>query len=267
MTAEQHQERTEHIRNVAEKKAITLVTAYLKRVHYAFEAGYRNSGIRGAEATIEQIRVTDVAAMYQELYSKGGLYVAQREYELYEKHLKRSGFEFFDAIWRQYILTALQNPEITSRITQVTERTKLLYQELLQEAASGILAPRQVASLFISKRLALVRNRALRIARTEMTHASALGTEFAANQIELNIGKAMYKVWYHNKSRDYRDTHAELHRKYVPKTDKFNVNGKAMKYPGDPAGGASEVINCRCKHTYATEDVLKEIGIWRGGVN
>jgi hypothetical protein len=265
MTAEQHQDRTEQIRDVAEKKAITLVRSYLKKVHYAFEAGYRNSGIRGAEAVIDQIRVTDIASMYQELYSKGGLYVAQREYTLYEKHLKRSGFEFFDAIWRQYILTALQNADITSRITQVTERTKLLYRELLTEAASSILTPRQVASLFISKRPSLIRNRALRIARTEMTHASALGTEFAANQIELNIGKAMYKVWYHNKSRDYRDTHAALHRKYVAKDDKFNVNGKSMKYPGDPEGGASEVINCRCKHTYATEDVLKEIGIWKSG--
>jgi len=263
MTAEQHQARTERIRDVAERKAITLVTAYLKRVHYAFEAGYKNSGIRGAEATIDQIRINDFSALYQEIYSKGGLYVAQREYELYEKHLKRSGFEFFDAIWRQYILNALQNAEITSRITQVTERTKLLYRELLSEAASSILTPRQVASLFISKRPSLIRNRALRIARTEMTHASALGTEFAANQIELNIGKQMYKVWYHNKSRDYRDTHAALHQKYVPKLSKFNVNGKMMNHPGDPAGGASEVINCRCKHTYATDDVLKEIGIWK----
>ena len=96
-----------------------------------------------------------------------------------------------------------------------------------------------------------------------MTHAAALGTEFAANQIELNIGKPMFKVWYHNLSRDYRDTHAALNRKYVAKSEKFNVNGKMMIHPGDPSGGAGEVINCRCKHTYATEDVLKEIGIWK----
>lgn len=264
MTVEQHQARTERIRNIAERKANTLVTAYLKRVHFAFEAGYKNSGIRGAEAVIDQIRVSDVAVMYEEMYTKGGLYVAQREFEFYEKQTKRSGFDFFDAIWQQYILTALQNAEITKRITQVTERTKMLYRELLTEAAGGILAPRQIASLFVSKRLMLVRHRALRIARTEMTHAAALGTEFAGNQIELNIGKPMYKVWYHNLSRDYRDTHAALNRKYVPKSDKFNVNGKMMKHPGDPSGGAGEVINCRCKHTYATEDVLKEIGIWKG---
>ena len=264
MTVEQHQARTERIRNIAERKANTLVTAYLKRVHFAFEAGFRNSGVRGAEAAIEQIRASDVAKMYEELYTKGGLYVAQREFEFYKKQTKIAGFDFFNVIFQNYILLALQNPEITRRITQVTERTKMLYRELLLEAGSGVLSPRLIASFFVSKRLTLVSQRALRIARTEMTHAAALGTEFAANQIEFNIGKPMFKVWYHNLSRDYRDTHAALNRKYVSKIDKFNVNGKMMQYPGDPAGGASEVINCRCKHTYATEDVLKEIGIWKG---
>jgi len=41
-----------------------------------------------------------------------------------------------------------------------------------------------------------------------------------------------------------------LSKKPIPKNDLFNVGGVLMKYPGDPAGGAANVCNCRCAIVY-----------------
>ena len=35
--------------------------------------------------------------------------------------------------------------------------------------------------------------------------------------------------------------------------EKFNVGGAEMDFTGDPAGGAKNVINCRCVIIYADE--------------
>jgi hypothetical protein len=264
VTVEQHQGHSEHIRDIAEKKAVVLVESYLKKIHYAFEAGFRNSGFAGANMAINEIRQPDIAEIYKELYTKVGLYIAKEEYAFNQKHLKRSGFEFFDEVWNQYILRAIQDIEITKRITKVTETTKLAYRQLLSEAASSRFAPREIARLFVSKRITFIRQRALTIARTEMTYAASLGTEYAADAYESQIGVPMFKVWYHNASRDFRAAHAAISRTYKRRNELFIVNGIGMDKPGDPKGGANECINCRCCHKYATEDVLKEIGLWKG---
>lgn len=264
MTVTEHQKRVEEIRDIAEKKAVVLIESYLKKIHFAFESGYRNNGINGANAVINQIRQTDLLELYKELYNKVGLYIAKKEYSFYENKLKKTNFNFFDEIWKQWILKAFQSIEITLRITKVTETTRQLYRELLLEASKSTMSPKEVMRLFISKRVTLISSRALMIARTEMTHAASLGTEYAADNFETNIGVELYKVWYHNKSRDYREAHAAINRTYKKRNINFVVNGKEMSYPGDPKGGASECINCRCSHSMATEAVLKEIGIWKG---
>lgn len=43
-----------------------------------------------------------------------------------------------------------------------------------------------------------------------------------------------------------RHSHAEADGQVVFLNDPFLVNGHAMKYPGDPAAPAGEVVNCRC---------------------
>ncbi|MFV2015815.1 MAG: phage minor head protein [Candidatus Heimdallarchaeota archaeon] len=94
-------------------------------------------------------------------------------------------------------------------------------------------------------------NRAKKIARTEINSASNLGgfeaVNFTAKQNDLTIKK----IWITAGDARVRPSHREVSREVVPIDDRFS-NG--MLYPGDPAGGAGEVINCRCTLTYKVDD-------------
>jgi hypothetical protein len=60
-----------------------------------------------------------------------------------------------------------------------------------------------------------------------------------------------YHAWRTMGDTLVRDTHqvAEMQQP-VPISQPFLVGGAQLRYPGDPSGPASEVINCRCWETY-----------------
>lgn len=89
--------------------------------------------------------------------------------------------------------------------------------------------------------------RSMTVARTE-THAAALfGQIESGRQAERDYGITLEKEWLPTLDNRTCDTHAEM-TSYgaIPLADKFIVGGYEMDRPGDPAGGAEEVINCRC---------------------
>jgi hypothetical protein len=51
------------------------------------------------------------------------------------------------------------------------------------------------------------------------------------------------KVWISTKDGRTRDSHRALDTESVGLDERFS-NG--LEYPGDPAGDASETVNCRC---------------------
>jgi hypothetical protein len=84
--------------------------------------------------------------------------------------------------------------------------------------------------------------RARMIARTEslmVTNASKY------TQSEL-MPIVMEKTWVHDHPKMPRDWHIALSGKTIDLDKKFNANGYMMKHPGDPAGGATNNINCKC---------------------
>jgi len=88
--------------------------------------------------------------------------------------------------------------------------------------------------------------RAMRIARTEVTSASNFGIMESYRQ----VGTVQTRAWITARDEDVRVAHLDVEQESianpVPVGDPFIVNGVAMMYPGDSAGPASEVINCRC---------------------
>ena len=88
-------------------------------------------------------------------------------------------------------------------------------------------------------------NQATRLVRTEATAAA----NFATMQSALTIfpGAQMMKEWIASFDDRTRDAHAEAGASDpIPYNDQFLVGGEFMQYPGDPAGSAANVINCRC---------------------
>ena len=87
------------------------------------------------------------------------------------------------------------------------------------------------------------------IARTETLRASNAG----ATELYRAWG-AEFKEWLATADSRTRATHLRAWANYseggtpgpMPMDDAFLVGGDRLQYPGDPAGSAGEVINCRC---------------------
>jgi hypothetical protein len=95
------------------------------------------------------------------------------------------------------------------------------------------------------------RMRSLRIVQTEVMSAG----NFATLQAGEHSGLSMRKVWL---TAPVGVAKTERHTNYEPglgqqrpaKGQPFNVGGAMMQYPGDPAGGPENVINCRCNMSW-----------------
>ena len=96
----------------------------------------------------------------------------------------------------------------------------------------------------IKKTLGSNRARALRIARTST--AGAVGSGRHAGMKEAGVE---LKAWITSGDTDVRDAHVAAGRQYaegIPLDTPFIVDNESLMYPGDPAGSAANIINCRC---------------------
>ena len=250
------QNESDRISNIAEKRAFEFVLKYLLTLNRQISVVARTQSIN--EATNKVNSINGVKELYSQIYNKSGWYYAQLQHTQLLNQ-KRMNISFFSTIWKAFMNKQLGSTEMVKRIVDVTENIKEKFRELLLTANKNNYSTQQTAKLF-QDNISVSRVRALRIARTEMTHASALGAEFATETIE---GLELYAVWIHSKVGNYRETHAAVNGKYVKKGEDFNVGGVKMKYPGDPRGGASEVVNCRCRVSYLTKEALQSFNLWK----
>tara|TARA_R110000824_G_scaffold69136_2_gene178068 strand:+ start:2326 stop:3930 length:1605 start_codon:yes stop_codon:yes gene_type:complete len=95
------------------------------------------------------------------------------------------------------------------------------------------------------------RARASTIARTETHSASSFASH---EQFKAFNEPTMMKRWVANADERTRPSHYAVSGTEIGIDDTFSVAGKLMKYTGDPAGGASEIINCRCVTIYFESD-------------
>jgi uncharacterized protein with gpF-like domain len=95
-----------------------------------------------------------------------------------------------------------------------------------------------------------IRQRATRIARTEIISASNAGSLEGAKSTGLNPKKQ----WLSTMDTRTREDHVIVDGQIQNLDDPFNVVGEDLQYPGDPAGSPGNVINCRCTQIYITED-------------
>lgn len=87
--------------------------------------------------------------------------------------------------------------------------------------------------------------RAITVARTETVGAANAGTLGGA-RLAADYGGAGKKQWLATIDYRTRESHAEADGQTVALDEPFLVGGETLDYPGDPAGSAGEVVNCRC---------------------
>jgi hypothetical protein len=94
-----------------------------------------------------------------------------------------------------------------------------------------------------------------RILRTETNRTYNLASFAQQEQLAQDI-PGLQKQWMATADNRTRLTHLEAHGKVVGVDEPFRLNGAELMYPGDPKGGPSETINCRCRSI----TVIPEIG-------
>ena len=94
--------------------------------------------------------------------------------------------------------------------------------------------------------------RANAVARTETHAASMYASENTGKKINSDFDDIeLKKKWISVRDERTRINHAAMAGKPAIGLDaKFDVGGYKMSRPSDPAGGAANVINCRCVLVY-----------------
>lgn len=89
-------------------------------------------------------------------------------------------------------------------------------------------------------------NRAQTIANTEVHRAWQAGTLAAAQYFQPATGPSWVKEWKTDLDGRERASHRRADGQVRRLSEPFQVGGSMLMYPGDAAGPADEVINCRC---------------------
>jgi HK97 family phage portal protein len=131
----------------------------------------------------------------------------------------------------------------TTKITKVNQTTQAMVGRHLR---AGLERGDSLNDLTkqIAKDLGSNRARALTIARTQTAGALDSGRHEGFRQSGVD-GKS----WITSGDDQVRDAHraaGAMYGKAIPLDQSFVVDGERLMYPGDPAGSAANIVNCRC---------------------
>ena len=102
----------------------------------------------------------------------------------------------------------------------------------------------------------MLRSRAMMIARTETHNAASFANHQYYDAVQDQLQNKMLKRWVATADNRTRSFHADANGQVRDMDQDFDVGGAKMQYPGDPRGGAKNVINCRCVVVYVDEQDL-----------
>ena len=128
---------------------------------------------------------------------------------------------------------------------KIDTSSKFFMDRLIDKSIEEGLGIPQVAGL-IGQFFKTSKERALRIARTEVVSASNLGSFEGAKQTGLELNK----FWIATRDKKTRPTHRKADGQTVKMNERFRVGRAALLYPGDKDGPPGEIINCRCAVGY-----------------
>lgn len=136
--------------------------------------------------------------------------------------------------------TKLSEPLYTAMGKDITDLKKKITGEISRGLSSGQMygeISRNIASW-----ARIPKNNAMRIARTEAHRIQCKATADAQFRAK-EKGADVVKQWDASLDKRTRDSHVQVDGEIRELDERFS-NG--LRYPGDPSGGAGEVINCRC---------------------
>jgi hypothetical protein len=186
--------------------------------------------------------------MYSEMYSKVGLQFAKWYSKNVDKLISKSvNFKDYESIWQAnfaFIGVQVGGQRVTSVSGTAKQTIISVIQKLIKDPEFQIQGEKVKAKILRTQFNKFSTYQARRVVRTETTNAANYATWKSASDIF--AGQDMQKMWMSGRDARVRPAHQAAHRQVVDFNKPFIVGGQALKWPGDPSGSASNVINCRC---------------------
>jgi len=186
--------------------------------------------------------------MYSEMYSKVGLQFAKWYSKNFDKLISKSvNFKDYESIWQAnfaFIGVQVGGQRVTSVSGTAKQTIISVIQKLIKDPEFQIQGEKVKAKILRTQFNKFSTYQARRVVRTETTNAANYATWKSASDIF--AGQDMQKMWMAGRDARVRPAHQAAHRQVVDFNKPFIVGGQALKWPGDPSGSASNVINCRC---------------------
>ena len=202
---------------------------------------------------LDTITPDAIAKRYEQLYTLVGGDVAREQYNRlkgFDPDLLTKEEDTWYNYLRHYVKNRLWKRIEAVNQTSINTAGRIINGVLEQSVTEGLGAYETATRIkkgLIEEGIKYNQWRALRIARTEIMTASNMGSFEGAK----SSGEALEKFWIATYDSRTRDTHMVIEAQN-PKmmNETFQVGAYQMQHPGDPAGGAEEVINCRCAIAY-----------------
>lgn len=192
------------------------------------------------------VSTKEVTAVLQALYEACGSVEAQLTYDRLTPAVKALAPPAVVSRWGQR-LRGFITGEGAAAIKGITETTRKVVREVLNEAAAAGDGVKVAAKKLRDKVAGLAKERATAIVRTELVAAANVGSLIGAQA----TGLALEKFWIATPGLRTRPEHAAADGQGAPLQDGFFiVGGEPARYPGDPMLSAGMRINCRCSIGY-----------------
>ena len=245
--------------DIAEKKQIAKVKRYYKREYYKGVESFVSDGQTNFQLLFDN---KDLLKIYRDLYTDIGMRFAKWYVNNFRKFITKAvDTSAFDDIWAN-AFASFGSAIGAQRVTLVNGTAK----KTLIDLTERLMSDPEFMSLGAIEKGRILRNQfnqysqwqAERLVRTEATAAANFAQAQAAQTIF--PPEQMQKEWIASFDDRVRDTHAEADGQIVMANNTFLVGGQPMMFPGDPAGGAAETINCRCSVAYFPIEGAETIG-------
>jgi len=245
--------------DIAEKKQIAIVKRFYKREYNKGIESFISDGQTNFQLLFDN---KDLLKIYRDLYTDIGMRFAKWYVNNFQKFITKAvDTSAVDDIWRD-AFGAFGSAMGAERVTLVSGTAK----KTLIDITQRLMRDSEFMTLGAVERGRILRNQfnrysqwqAERVVRTEATAAANFATTQAAQTIF--PPEQMQKEWIASFDDRTRDTHSEADGQIVMANNTFLVGGQQMMFPGDPAGGAAEVINCRCSIAYIPIEGAQTIG-------
>ena len=239
-------------RNSYESKFASLFRITLNR-QFRELADRINEQNYNSQLLLDTIKPDAIAKRYEQLYTTVGADFARDQYNRLkgvDPDLLTKEEDAWFNFMKNYVKRRLWKRIEAVNQTSVETAGRIINDVLEQTVTEGLGAyetATRIKKSLIEEGIKYNQWRALRVARTEIMTASNIGSMEGAKA----MGEALEKFWIATYDNRTRDTHLAVELQN-PKmmNEPFIVGAYQMQHPGDPAGGAEEVINCRCTIAY-----------------